>query len=114
MCSEPPPPGCGEGKCGADYRMPSRESRQLVPKRPEFTDGFQGKAFKDRVREGRLPARGHSADGGEGVRSQQRQLSASSRSGVCVLVGSTELTSSTWWGFQCLQGSSGIHSEYCL
>ena len=31
---------------------PSKESRQLVLKRPKFLDGFQGKVFKDRVREG--------------------------------------------------------------
>ena len=30
--------------------MPSKDSRQLVLKRPELTEGFQGKVFKDRVR----------------------------------------------------------------
>lgn len=28
------------------------ESRQLVLKRPELSEGFQGKVFKDREREG--------------------------------------------------------------
>ena len=28
------------------------ESRQLMLKRPELPSGFQGKVFKDRVREG--------------------------------------------------------------
>ena len=41
-------PGCGDGKCSVYCRAPSKESRQLVLKRP---DGFQGKVFKDRVRE---------------------------------------------------------------
>ena len=30
---------------------PSKESRQLVLRRPELADGFQGNVFKDRVRE---------------------------------------------------------------
>ena len=30
----------------------STESRQLVLKRPELSEVFQGKVFKDRVREG--------------------------------------------------------------
>ena len=33
-------------------RAPSKDSRQLVLKRPELPDGFQGKVFKDRMREG--------------------------------------------------------------
>ena len=33
---------------------PSKESRQLVLKRPELPEGFQEKVFKDRVREGGL------------------------------------------------------------
>ena len=37
--------GCAEGKCSIYYRVPVKESRQLVLKRPEFPDGFQGKVF---------------------------------------------------------------------
>ena len=32
-------------------RTPSKESRQLILKRPEFPQGFQGRVFKDSVRE---------------------------------------------------------------
>ena len=39
-------------KEGVYCRAPSNESRQLVLKRPKLPDGFQGKVFKDRVREG--------------------------------------------------------------
>ena len=41
-------PYCGEEKC----RAPSKESWQLVLKRPELPIGFQGNVSKDRVREG--------------------------------------------------------------
>ena len=44
--------GCGEGKCSVYCMEPSKESRQLVLKRPELCDGFQRKVLKDRVREG--------------------------------------------------------------
>ena len=44
--------------------------------------------------------------GGEVIKSQHHQPSASNRSGVYVLVGSIQLTSSTWWGFPYLQNSS--------
>ena len=43
--------GCGEGKCKVYCRAPSKESRQLTLKRPELSDGFQRKVFKDWVRE---------------------------------------------------------------
>ena len=45
-------PGCGEGKWGIYCRAPSKESRQLMLKRLKLPNGFQGKVFKDRVREG--------------------------------------------------------------
>ena len=35
---------------GSLLQMPSKESRQLVLKKSELTEGFQGKVFKDRVR----------------------------------------------------------------
>ena len=46
--------------------------------------------------------------GGEVNGSQQPQPFGSNRSGIYVLVGSTQLTSPTWWGFQDLQNSSKI------
>ena len=44
--------------------------------------------------------------GGEAIRSQHHQSYGSNRSGVYMLVGSIQLTSSTWWGFQYLKNSS--------
>ena len=44
--------------------------------------------------------------GGEIIGSQHHQPSGSKQSGVYMLVGSIQLTSSTWWGFQYLQNSS--------
>ena len=44
--------------------------------------------------------------GGAVIGSQCHQPSSSSESGVYVLVGSVQLTSPTWWGFQYLQNSS--------
>ena len=43
--------GCGEGKCSVYCRAPSKESRKLVIQRPELPKEFQGKVFKDKVRE---------------------------------------------------------------
>ena len=43
---------------------------------------------------------------GEKIRSQHHQPSGSNMSGVYVLVGSIELTSSIWWGFQYEQNIS--------
>ena len=55
-------------------------------------------------------ARGHSSDwfGGQVSGNQHHQPSGSNGSGVCVLVGSIQLVSSTQWGFQYLQNSSKI------
>ena len=44
--------------------------------------------------------------GGEVIESQHHQPSGSNKSGVSVLVGSIQLTSSTWWGFHHLLNSS--------
>ena len=45
-------PACGEGKYSVYCRAPSEESKQLVFIRPKLPEAFQGKVFKDRVREG--------------------------------------------------------------
>ena len=50
--------------------------------------------------------------GGEVIGSQHHQPSGSSRSVVSMLVDSVQLTSSTWWGLQCLQNSSKILLMY--
>ena len=42
---------CGEGKCSFYCRAPCTESRQLLCKRRELHDGFQGEVFSGRVRE---------------------------------------------------------------
>ena len=38
-------------KCNVGAEHQSKESRQLVLKRPELTKGFHGKVSKDKVRE---------------------------------------------------------------
>ena len=66
-------------------------------------NGFQGTVFKDRVRK-RVAGCVISSwtffwlVGGEVIGSQHHQPSGSNQSGVCVLVVSVQLTSSTWWG----------------
>ena len=52
-----------------------------------------------------------SIDGGAVSGSQHRQPSDSNLSGMSVLVGSTPLTSLTWWGLQCLHNSSDTSLE---
>ena len=37
---------------GIYCRAPSRENGQLMLKKPEYPDGFQGRGFKGNVREG--------------------------------------------------------------
>ena len=44
--------GCGEGRVSIYCRAPSKENGQLVLKRPELPNGFQGRGFKGSVREG--------------------------------------------------------------
>ena len=77
--------------------------------------GFQGKVFKDRVREGAWSARGHSSDWSV-VRSssQHHQPCGSDWSEIYVLMRSTQLTSSTWWGFLHLQNCSKDVTQYNL
>ena len=92
-------------------QVPSKESRQLVLKRPELPTGFQGKVLKDGVRE-EVAVYVISfwtffwLVGGEVTRSQHPQPSGSNQSGVYVLVGSMQLTSPNLWGFQYLQNNS--------
>ena len=86
-------------------RAPSKQSRHRLP------DGFQGKVFKDRMRQGEGGVHDQLVEffglvGGEVIRGQHYQSSDSNQSGVCMLVGSIQLTSPTWWGFQYLQNSS--------
>ena len=45
-------PGCGEGKYSVDCRAPSKENGQLMLRRPELPNPFQGRGFKSSVREG--------------------------------------------------------------
>ena len=52
-----------------------------------------------------LEVTGSPSAGGEASKSQHCQPSGSSWSGVSVLAGSTQLPSSTRWGFQYLQNS---------
>ena len=44
--------GCSEGKFSVHCRVPSKENGQLMLKRPELPDGFQGRGFKGSMREG--------------------------------------------------------------
>ena len=85
-------------------RAPSKEYGKRIPKRPNLPDGFQGKVFKDRVRE-RVSVYLISSwtffwlVGGEVIGSQHHQPSGPNWSGVYVLVVSMQLTSFTWRGF---------------
>ena len=45
------PLGFGEAKCSVYCRVPRKECRQLVFKRPKVPSGFQRKVFRDRVRD---------------------------------------------------------------
>ena len=45
-------PACVEGQYSVYCRVPSKENRQLMLKRPKLPDGFQGRGFKGSVREG--------------------------------------------------------------
>ena len=71
--------GCTR-KCNVYFRAPSNESIQLVPQRPQLPQGFQGKVFKDRMRE-RVVGYVNSSGtffwfvGDEVIRSQHDQLS---------------------------------------
>ena len=52
-----------------------------------------------------LEVTGSPSAGGEASKSQHRQPSGSSWSGVYVLVDNIQLISSTWWGLQYMQNS---------
>ena len=109
--SQPADTGRGESKSSVYGKAPRKEFRQPVLWRPKPPSGFQGKLFKDRLKER-----------GCGVCEQLLGLllvgwwgglwaSISSTFGfqpvwAFALVGSTGLTSSIWWGFQYLQHSS--------
>lgn len=99
--------------------LPSKEPRQLVLQRSELPKGFQGKAFKGRLRERGVVGYVISwwsflwLAGDQGIGSQHHQPSDSKRTGVYILVGNIQLTSSTSWGFQCLpKNLQGYASEY--
>ena len=90
---------------------PSKGSRQPVLKRSGLPDSFQGRVFKDRVSGKVCRVHDYLMDilqiswwWGNG--SQHHQPSGSKPAETFLLVGSTQLTSSTWWGFQYLQNSS--------
>ena len=44
--------GCGEGNCNVYCKAPDKELGQLILRKPELPDGFQGNIFKGKVREG--------------------------------------------------------------
>ena len=116
--------GCGEGKVNIYFRAPRKENGRRLLTRPKLPNGFQGKVFKDRVRERVVgymisshPILGSVGD--EVIRNQQYQPSGSTQSGLCVFVVSMHLTFSTWWRFRYLQNSSEYYlrifgSEYYL
>ena len=102
--------GCGEGAAfiaGHQARSPGK----LVLKRPWTPNGFQGKVFKDRVREGSCEVYDQLVDSlltgwWWGNRESTSSVFWSQGSDVFVLVGLIQLTFFTWWGFQYLQNSS--------
>ena len=103
--------GCGERKCSINCRVLSKESRQLVPKRPGFPNGFQRNVFKTKVMEGGYEVLDQLSDifwlvGGEIIGSQYHWAPSVNSSGVHVLMGNIQLTSSTWWRFHYLQNIS--------
>ena len=105
--------GCREGKCSIYYAAPSKDFRQLVLKRPKLPNGFRERILKtgwgrEEGREvgGVWSAGRHSSEvDGEVVGGQHHQPSGSKRTRVYTLVGSTQLTFSTWWSFHSLQNS---------
>ena len=44
--------GCGEGMCSVYCKIPDKSSEQLMLRKPELPNGFQGNIFKFQVREG--------------------------------------------------------------
>ena len=89
----------------------ARSPGKLVLKRPWTPNGFQGKVFKDRVREGSCEVYDQLVDSlltgwWWGNRESTSSVFWSQGSDVFVLVGLIQLTFFTWWGFQYLQNSS--------
>ena len=84
---------------------PNKKNGQLMLKRPELPDGFQGSVFKGKVRE-RVVGCGISSCmsfrlvggevAGQYLGNLNHQPSGSNRSGVYVLVVSMQLMSSIW------------------
>ena len=81
-----------------------------MPKSAELLEGFQRRVFRQGEGGGLwgvisswiVPR----MVGGEIIRGQHHQPSGSNWFGVSMLMGSTQLTFPTWWGFQYEQNSS--------
>ena len=89
----------------------ARNPGKLVLKRPWTPNGFQGKVFKDRVREGSCEVYDQLVDSlltgwWWGNRESTSSIFWPQGSDVFMLVGLIQLTFFTWWGFQYLQNSS--------
>ena len=82
-------------------RLQARRTGNLHSKRLKLPDRFQGRTFKDGLRE-RILACNHLVHNSLTVRSQG---DGSNLSGVYMLVGSMQLTSSVWWRLHHLQNS---------
>ena len=93
--------GEGEWKYSVYCRLQARRTGNLHSKRLKLPDRFQGRTFKDGLRE-RILACNHLVHNSLTVRSQG---DGSNLSGVCMLVGSMQLTSSVWWRLHHLQNS---------
>ena len=99
-------------------KTPSKKSRSLVLRRPGLLGGFQGRDFKDRIRECLSGTVISSWTffwlvGGEVSGSQHHQPSDSNWSEVLHACEQHAMNrmSSTWWGFQYLQNSSNQMAE---
>ena len=84
-------PICGEGKYSINCKVSSKENKQLMFKRPELPDGFQGRVFKGNIR-----AEGYRGSPclTDGVGGQQGDVLGMS---VINLVVPTSLGSMCWW-----------------
>ena len=102
-------PGCGEGKCSIYCK--AKQGAWATNAQKAWTSPFTKRYFKDSVREKVLGCVISSWPffwlvGGKVIGSQHHQPSGSSQSGVYVLEDRMQLTSSIWWGLQCLQNTS--------
>lgn len=100
--------GCSAGKYKVYCRVPSKETRKIILKRPKFPDEFQQRIFKESVRERVMEYMTSSCiilrlvDGevtGWDFRNLNYQFSSSNWSKVYILVVNIQLTSSTRWEF---------------